>query len=274
MHLEDLILHNSLSEPVFIFGDFNLHHPLWGSNYASQHSEIFVEWLTNSNFILLNTDVPTQRSNVGSSGLLDFTLCSSSVIGYSNTFILDIFVYSSHQSLDIICPQLQNTLERINQWCNYWKLSLSSDKSTIAELSNKRIHSFPNILLAGTPLQWQSSIKYLGVYFSKRNKNINITHQMKNKAPKKVNALKGMAYKHYGLRAKNLVQLINNSICSTFLEVITSIGAICRRVNLNECHARECNAYSAFFVFIRTYIPLKRKGGTPPTLKPLVCPYQ
>ncbi|GFT39114.1 RNA-directed DNA polymerase from mobile element jockey [Trichonephila clavipes] len=76
----------------------------------------------------------------------------------------DIFIYCSHQSLDTVSHKLQNTLERINQWCKYWKLSLSPDKSTIAELSNKRIHSFPNTLLAGTPLPWQSSIKCLGVF--------------------------------------------------------------------------------------------------------------
>ncbi|GFU64550.1 RNA-directed DNA polymerase from mobile element jockey [Trichonephila clavipes] len=72
----------TLSDPVFIFGDFNLHHPMWGSNHTSPYSEFFVEWLTNSHFILLNTDVPTHRSNVGSGALLDFTLCSSNLIGY------------------------------------------------------------------------------------------------------------------------------------------------------------------------------------------------
>ncbi|GFX36727.1 putative RNA-directed DNA polymerase from transposon X-element [Trichonephila clavipes] len=39
---------------------------------------------------------------------------------------------------------------------------------------------------------------------------------MRNKALKKINAHKGMAYKHYGQRTENLIQLINNSICSTF----------------------------------------------------------
>ncbi|GFT47881.1 hypothetical protein TNCV_1933981 [Trichonephila clavipes] len=87
---------DSLSDPVFIFGDFNLHHSMWGSNHASQHSEVFVEWLTSSNFIILNTDVPTQGSNVGSSVLLDFTLCSSRLFGYTNTFVLDSCYNSDH----------------------------------------------------------------------------------------------------------------------------------------------------------------------------------
>ncbi|GFT39049.1 hypothetical protein TNCV_3691321 [Trichonephila clavipes] len=69
---------------------------MWGSNHTSPYSEIFVEWLTNSNFILLNTDVPTDRSNVGSGALLDFTLCSSNLIGYSNTFVSDSSYNSDH----------------------------------------------------------------------------------------------------------------------------------------------------------------------------------
>ncbi|GFY03373.1 putative RNA-directed DNA polymerase from transposon X-element [Trichonephila clavipes] len=69
---------------------------MWGSNHTSPYSEIFVEWLTNSHFILLNTDVPTHRSNVGSGALLDFTLCSSNLIGYSNTFVSDSSYNSDH----------------------------------------------------------------------------------------------------------------------------------------------------------------------------------
>ncbi|GFV35548.1 RNA-directed DNA polymerase from mobile element jockey [Trichonephila clavipes] len=102
----------------------------------------------------------------------------------------DVFLYSSHHSLDYICKKMQNTLDRISQWCKYWKLSLSPDKSTISELSNKRITTFPNILLEGHSLPWQSSIKYLGVHFSKRSQNISLRNQLNNKALKKLIALR------------------------------------------------------------------------------------
>ncbi|GFU07929.1 hypothetical protein TNCV_2271481 [Trichonephila clavipes] len=69
---------------------------MWGSNHTSPYSKIFVEWLTNSNFILLNTDVPFHSSNVGSGVLLDFTFCSSNLIGYSNTFVSDSSYNSDH----------------------------------------------------------------------------------------------------------------------------------------------------------------------------------
>ncbi|GBN45747.1 hypothetical protein AVEN_161096-1 [Araneus ventricosus] len=50
---------DSLSIPIFIFGDFNLHHPLWGGNSQSSLSESFVDWLNNSDFSMLNTSAPT-----------------------------------------------------------------------------------------------------------------------------------------------------------------------------------------------------------------------
>ncbi|GBN26058.1 hypothetical protein AVEN_122817-1 [Araneus ventricosus] len=52
--------------PVFIFGDFNLHHPLWGSDKSSPLSNDFVEWLQNSSFVLLNSSNPTYATYTGS----------------------------------------------------------------------------------------------------------------------------------------------------------------------------------------------------------------
>ncbi|GFX62285.1 RNase H domain-containing protein [Trichonephila clavipes] len=48
---------------MIIFGDFNLHHPMWGSDHISRYSNEFVEWITDSNLVLLNTTVPTYRSS-------------------------------------------------------------------------------------------------------------------------------------------------------------------------------------------------------------------
>ncbi|GBN73721.1 hypothetical protein AVEN_170820-1 [Araneus ventricosus] len=35
----------SFSIPVIIFRDFNLHHPMWGSNTSTSLSNSFVDWL-------------------------------------------------------------------------------------------------------------------------------------------------------------------------------------------------------------------------------------
>ncbi|GFX70603.1 replication-associated protein [Trichonephila clavipes] len=63
----------SLMAPMIIFGDFNLHHPMWGSDHISRYSDEFVEWITDSNLVLLNTTVPTYRSSADATSLLDLT---------------------------------------------------------------------------------------------------------------------------------------------------------------------------------------------------------
>ncbi|GFW95149.1 RNA-directed DNA polymerase from mobile element jockey [Trichonephila clavipes] len=50
----------------------------------------------------------------------------------------DVFLYCSHHSLDYICKKMQNTLERISQWCKYWKLSLSPDKKLEIAISHQK----------------------------------------------------------------------------------------------------------------------------------------
>ncbi|GFV20460.1 hypothetical protein TNCV_4142211 [Trichonephila clavipes] len=69
----------SLMAPMIIFGDFNLHHPMWGSGHISRYSNEFVEWITDSNLVLLNTTVPTYRTSADATSLLDLTVCSSSI---------------------------------------------------------------------------------------------------------------------------------------------------------------------------------------------------
>ncbi|GFT61020.1 putative RNA-directed DNA polymerase from transposon BS [Trichonephila clavipes] len=85
--------------PMIIFGDFNLHHPMWGSDQISRYSNEFVEWITDSNLVLLNTTVPTYRSSAGAASLIDLTFCSSSMSGYCNSYVLDCSFESDHSPI-------------------------------------------------------------------------------------------------------------------------------------------------------------------------------
>ncbi|GBL79834.1 RNA-directed DNA polymerase from mobile element jockey [Araneus ventricosus] len=131
-------------------------------------------------------------------------------------FADDIFIYCSYRSLEYIEKKLQNTMDNVYKWCTYWKLSISPEKSAIADLSKRRLLSTPRISYAGSPLPWKDSIKYLGIIFSKTNQNGAIVKNLRAKALEKINALKTIAYKSYGLRTKDLVCITNNGICSLF----------------------------------------------------------
>ncbi|GFV63215.1 LINE-1 reverse transcriptase homolog [Trichonephila clavipes] len=98
----------SLMAPMIIFGDFNLHHPMWGSDHISRYSNEFVEWITDSNLVLLNTTVPTYRT----ASLIDLTVCSSSMSGYCNSYVLDCSFERDHSPI-ITELSLLNSNKRI-----------------------------------------------------------------------------------------------------------------------------------------------------------------
>ncbi|GFU80888.1 replication-associated protein [Trichonephila clavipes] len=107
----------SLMAPMIIFGDFNLHHPMWGSDHISRYSNEFVEWITDSNLVL-NTTVPTYRSSADATSLIDLTVCSSSISGYCNSYVLDCSFESDHSPI-ITELSLLNSNKRIFKKVNW-----------------------------------------------------------------------------------------------------------------------------------------------------------
>ncbi|GBM35604.1 hypothetical protein AVEN_183028-1, partial [Araneus ventricosus] len=137
-------------------------------------------------------------------------------VGVEYSIFADDIIICAHTSLDHISKKLQNTMENVYKWCNYWKLNISPEKCSIADLSKKKLQSIPRITYAGFPLPWKQTIIYLGINFCKINQNGVILKTIRSKALRKINALKSIAYKNYGPRTKDLVNIVNNSICSLF----------------------------------------------------------
>ncbi|GBM16551.1 putative RNA-directed DNA polymerase from transposon BS [Araneus ventricosus] len=104
---------DSLSIPTFIFGDFNLHHPLWGGSSQSSLSESFVDWLNNSDFSMLNTSAPTHISNPHTSSIIDLTLCSASIYNEIDCYVFDCTFESDHIPIVISWSKFQNTTRSI-----------------------------------------------------------------------------------------------------------------------------------------------------------------
>ncbi|GFS66922.1 transposable element Tcb1 transposase [Trichonephila clavipes] len=68
--------------------------------------------ITDSNLVLLNTTVPTYRSSAGAASLIDLTVCSSSMSGYCNSYVLDCSFESDHSPI-ITELSLLNSNKRI-----------------------------------------------------------------------------------------------------------------------------------------------------------------
>ncbi|GBN81612.1 hypothetical protein AVEN_84450-1 [Araneus ventricosus] len=165
-------------------------------------------------------------------------------------FADDIFIYCSHSSLEYIEKKLQNTMENVFKWCTYWKLSISPEKSVIADLSKRSLLSTPRISYTGSPLPWKDSIKYLGIIFSESNQNGAIVKTLRAKALRKINALKTIAYKSYSPRTKDLVGIINNGICS----LLYYSCAITNK--LSQTHFKICDTIQTIALRVALGLPI------------------
>ena len=68
------------SDHIIIGGDFNIHHPIWGSKNACKNGNTFLNLLTNSNLKLINLQTPTRLDpHNGTLTCIDLTLSSHNI---------------------------------------------------------------------------------------------------------------------------------------------------------------------------------------------------
>ncbi|GBN22196.1 hypothetical protein AVEN_41691-1, partial [Araneus ventricosus] len=128
---------DSFSVPVFIFGDFNLHHPLWGSDKSSPLSNDFVEWLQNSSFVLLNSSNPTYATHTGSASLLDLSICSASISHGVDCYVSDSNFESDHCPVIITWSKLKYISKIIKT--TDWNRTMSQSANVLTTKTNLHV---------------------------------------------------------------------------------------------------------------------------------------
>jgi ribonuclease HI len=74
----------------------------------------------------------------------------------------DLEVFSSHNSPDTACTQLNKDLQTVGQWCHQWRQTCSASKSEVMLFSSRGHHSITAILL-NTQLKQVTSKRTLGI---------------------------------------------------------------------------------------------------------------
>ncbi|GBM75283.1 hypothetical protein AVEN_214603-2 [Araneus ventricosus] len=123
--------------PVFIFGDFNLHHPLWGSDKSSPLSNDFVEWLQNSSFVLLNSSNPTYATHTGSASRLDLSICSASISHGVDCYVSDSNFESDHCPVIITWSKLKHISKKIKTID--WNRTMSQSANVLTTKTNLNV---------------------------------------------------------------------------------------------------------------------------------------
>lgn len=116
---------HDLDGSSLILGDFNLHHQFWGSPVASRASEIFVDWLVDSSFCILNSVAPMHVAPSGICSLIDLSLCSSDLLASTSFQVEDDTYDSDHRpplqpgitmyKWPLICREVNNTLQHLSE---------------------------------------------------------------------------------------------------------------------------------------------------------------
>ncbi|GBL74411.1 hypothetical protein AVEN_235370-1 [Araneus ventricosus] len=111
---------------------------MWGSNNSTSLNNSFVDWLQNSNFVMLNTSNPTCTSYTGTNSLLDLTLCSTSIYHQVDCFVSDSTFQSDHNPVVTtwsLLGQTSKTIKTID-----WN-SIMKNSSEILSSTNSDLHT-------------------------------------------------------------------------------------------------------------------------------------
>ena len=98
-NLSPVLLNLVSANETFVFcGDFNAHHPAWGSASVNTSGSHLMRFIDNGDHVLLNTSVPTHftLSNQIQWSLSDLTIVSANIASKCNTKVTQDFLGSDH----------------------------------------------------------------------------------------------------------------------------------------------------------------------------------
>ena len=84
------------------------------------------------------------------------------------TFADDTVLLSSHSSINTATNVLQNMLNNIIKWFDYWNLKINEDKTIQVIYTNKKNYCPTNITVRNISIEVSDSAKYLGMYIDKK----------------------------------------------------------------------------------------------------------
>lgn len=136
-------LTQQLPRPFIIVGDFNGHNPLWGSSRIDKRGKILERWLTDPEYVLLNTGSPTHFTCAsGTFSALDLSICNAN-ISHNLEWVVDDYLHDSdHFPIHIIIPDGKRTASTPSPTVK-WKLK-NADWSSYKREITKFISEMPS----------------------------------------------------------------------------------------------------------------------------------
>ncbi|KAI5708058.1 hypothetical protein M8J77_015554 [Diaphorina citri] len=138
-----------------------------------------------------------------------------------NMFVDDICVLISGKQMNQVQLTLQNTLDNFDNWSKKNGLDFSASKTVAINFNRKRNLPNPQLTFKNTAVQFEGTMKWLGIHFDRKFDFKNHIEAIKIKALKAMNVLKILSHQSWGLNRKLLHRLYQ-----AYVRPILDYGAI------------------------------------------------
>ena len=121
----------------------------------------------------------------------------------------DLAVWVSQRSTDSANTLMQLALNKIEEWCDFWGLTISPTKSATMIFSNNRLHVTPHLPLQtkGQNIPLVEKFKYLGIVLDRKLTFAPHITYIIQKCSRRINIMKSIAGSTWGADRKILLHL-------------------------------------------------------------------
>ena len=129
-------------------------------------------------------------------------------------FADDSCLFKSGRNLDFILHKMQNSLNKLVEWCDLNGFKISKEKTVAVLFTHRRDHIDGILRINGSPVKVERKAKFLGIVFDSRltwNDHVNYVVE---KCKKRLNLLRAISGNSWGANKKTLLMIYRSLIRS------------------------------------------------------------
>ena len=134
---------------------------------------------------------------------------------YSLLFADDLCSFKIFKKYGNVNIQIQSYLDQIEKWLKMWRLTMAPQKCNFIVFNSDRTSETKlDLKLFNSSIKLNEEIKFLGIRFDKHLCFKNQVNYIKDSCLKRMNVLKVLSNKNWGLNTKTLIEVYNSLIRS------------------------------------------------------------
>lgn len=142
------------------------------------------------------------------------------------TYADDTAIAATSRDLNLAINSLQTSINKISNWLSKWKIKMNESKCKPILFSRRRSIPNRNIEINGTTLEWNETVKYLGIRFDKKLHWSCHVQQTLEKMERKFGILSPFLGRHSKMNLSNKILLYKQVIRPTALYGSTVWGTV------------------------------------------------